>query len=128
MTTQTKVTATAPIIKPKTEVSATPAPTILDVVRTAIKQHEELGTSVPLHVVVRGAIASDQKLDVSEFTLLALLDYLMLAYEDLEQKQPISAVLLPLTTEHVLHKVGIEPWTYKDATLKIINSLLAVLK
>ena len=121
------------IIKPKaTEPTVTkapiPEPSILDVIRAAIKQHEELDTSVPLHVVVRGAIALDQKLDVSSFTMLGLLDYLMLAYEELPEKPAINSVLIPLTTEYVLHTVGVEPWTHKDATLKIINSLLNVLK
>ena len=133
MTTQTKVTATTPIVKPKTEVpvvakAEVPSPTILDVIRGAIKTHEELDTTVPLHVIVRGAIASDRGLDVSRFTLSELLNYLMLAYESLEHKQTINVLLLPLTTEYVQHTVGVEPWTYKDATLKIIYSLLNVLK
>ena len=128
MTTQTKVTVTAPIVKPKTPEGLVPAPTILDVIRAAIKTHEELDTTIPLHVIVRGAIASHEGLDVSSFTLAELLTYLIHAYESLQEKPSIVNVLSPLTTEYVLHTVGVEPWTYKDATLKIIYSLLAVLK
>lgn len=96
---------------------------VIDVIIQAIQSHKDTETTVPLHVVVRGAIATEYKLDVSQFTLLQLIEYLITG---LEQKGGIKlfSILFPLTTEYTLATVGAKAWDHRDSTMKIVNTLL----
>lgn len=100
---------------------------ILSVVQKAITTYNETETTVSLHAVVRGAIATEYDIDVSTFTMLTLLDHLVVAVQE-KGGVNIYAILFPLTTEYTLATVGAEPWDYKKATMKIVYALLEQLK
>lgn len=112
---------TKPSIDEK-EIVASPKPVVV-VIQQAIENHKQLDTTVPLHVIVRGAIATEYELDVSKFTLLQLVEYLVTGLQQ-QGNYNLFALLFPLTTEYTLATVGANPWDYKEATLKVINSLL----
>jgi len=96
---------------------------VLDIINQSIESYKDMETVILLHVIVRGAIATEYQLDVSQFTLLQLVEYLVTGLEQ-KGKIRLATILFPLTTEYTLATIGAKTWDYKEATMKIVNILL----